>query len=88
MTPQDGYEALSLHLPVRQLACMERKKSFNTSMVLMVVECNFNTHGAAIAIMASTTHPQMQVELERSTVRGQEQEQPETTQSSSPSYGG
>ena len=36
-----------------------------------------NTHVAAVALTPSTTHPHTQAELERSPVRGQEQEQPD-----------
>ena len=36
-----------------------------------------NTHVATVSLAPSTTHPQTQVELARSPIRGQEQEQPD-----------
>ena len=46
------------------------KKGFN---------CKQYTHVAAVALTPLTTHPHTQAELERSPVRGQEQEQPDVS---------
>ena len=51
------------------------------TVAIVGLEYIIYTHVAAVALTPLTTHPQMQAELVRPPVRGQEQEQPETTQS-------